>query len=445
MRFSIPQHLQAIFTGAIFALASTSAWGGAGICITADDGCFAPNTVQVRMAGSTDRIVGAQFCVKFDTTALELIDISPGQSCDPTSPFALELFRTEMEDGGWFYAVGVGVASSAGTTSGELGTSDPATLACFHFRALRTANTDLCLRSGDEPFLTVLVNDQGHSVAIDNTATCSGSTLPDLDCASAMVSDECICASNSEDCAGLDEQCITGFCNASTGHCDRMPVNEGLPCDDGDACTKEDACRGGRCTGTGCRNPSLCIDAIEGCIRPVPGQIANMVIRLGEGDPVVTGAQFSIDYDPAALLLVDISPGSTCNAESPFSLETFEAVDVFNGHIFYAVSVPLGGTGSTGPETMACLRFEVLSTAAGDVCLFNDINPRTTALVDDRGQRVQIFNGVDCPTQKLPPNISCSIPCLLIPTVNEWGMVCLTLCLMVGAKIAFRSRSGRAF
>jgi len=418
----------------MFARASSS------VCVEADDGCFAPTTVRVMLTGGDDVILGAQFSLQYDNTKLALVGISPGRNCDPSSPFSLELFSTESSAQGMaFYAVGVNPVEF-----GPLGSRGPAALACVTFRAVQSGSSDVCVTDQASPLTTILVNDQGHIVQIDNSGMCPGATPPSFSCAVATVDDSCTCSTGTDDCAGLNGVCLAGVCNPTTGHCDVVPSDEGLPCDDGSTCTQNDVCQAGRCTGGGCQNPSLCISASTGCVRPHPGEEFVLAIRLGQGDPVITGAQFSFQYDPTAFELIDISPGANCNSHSPFSVEAFQAVDPAVGTIFYAVSIPFGGVGTQGPATMACLQFRVLRETTESVCLFNDLNPRTTALVDDHGVRVRVFNGVDCPNDVVPPLLACSQPCRIIPTANAWGICVTTLLLLIGAKLAFAMFAGRS-
>jgi hypothetical protein len=53
-----------------------------------------------------------------------------------------------------------------------------------------------------------------------------------------------------KDCSSLDSDCATGACGAASGECITVPKNEGLDCDDSDACTSADKCAAGKCEGT---------------------------------------------------------------------------------------------------------------------------------------------------------------------------------------------------
>ena len=42
-----------------------------------------------------------------------------------------------------------------------------------------------------------------------------------------------VCAGSAIDCSGLDGQCALGECNAGSGLCEALAINEGAACDDG--------------------------------------------------------------------------------------------------------------------------------------------------------------------------------------------------------------------
>jgi hypothetical protein len=86
---------------------------------------------------------------------------------------------------------------------------------------------------------------------------------------------------------------------------------------------------------------------------------------------------------------------------------------------------------------MACFQLRVLERSNDSICLFNALNPRTTALVDDHGRRVLPFNGIDCPGDFAPPLLACTPTCRFIPTSGAWGLVITALVLLIAAKMAF--------
>jgi hypothetical protein len=58
-----------------------------------------------------------------------------------------------------------------------------------------------------------------------------------------------VCAGTPADCSPLDGACSVGTCEEETGACISQPVADGAPCDDGDPCTGHDACQSGTCLG----------------------------------------------------------------------------------------------------------------------------------------------------------------------------------------------------
>jgi hypothetical protein len=160
-------------------------------------------------------------------------------------------------------------------------------------------------------------------------------------------------------------------------------------------------------------------------------------IRLTEGDRVIQGAQFSFEYDPTKLTLIDASPGSTCD-DSPFVSELAEVVDQAAGEVFYAVGVGIGGLGTRGPATLACLTFTHLGQPGANVCLFDGANPFGSVLVDEFGYAVPIGDANVCPSNREPPTPLCAdFETCNIPTVSEWGLLALTLLLLTAAKVLF--------
>ena len=62
---------------------------------------------------------------------------------------------------------------------------------------------------------------------------------------------------------GVDAFCLTPQCDPATGGCSMAPDNEGLLCDNGDACTANDKCAGGACSagsGVNCNDGNVCTD-----------------------------------------------------------------------------------------------------------------------------------------------------------------------------------------
>ena len=104
------------------------------------------------------------------------------------------------------------------------------------------------------------------------------------------------------------------------------------------------------------------------------------------------------------------------------------------------MGIDFGGEGTSGPATMACLFFRVLDRESSEVCLFEDINPFRTKLVDDNGQFVAFYNDGTCSSDRGYPFIDCEHGSVCeIPTTSEWGLVALGLAFLICAKLRFRS------
>jgi hypothetical protein len=134
-----------------------------------DPNCFDAGdkvTMTVNVTAASSILVGGQFLIEYDNTCLDFQSIAPGFSCDGTSPFTLEIFKTVDEAAGQiFYAVGVepGVAGTAAATS----------LACLSF--VKTADCDACqvCFGDDNPMHTRLSDDEGNEVVPANGLACS--------------------------------------------------------------------------------------------------------------------------------------------------------------------------------------------------------------------------------------------------------------------------------
>lgn len=88
--------------------------------------------------------------------------------------------------------------------------------------------------------------DEGCCDAADGTPCDDGSacTSPDA-CAGGFCAGTKVVLN----CTSLDTACLEGRCDPSTGACVRAALASGLPCDDGDLCSENDACQDGTCTG----------------------------------------------------------------------------------------------------------------------------------------------------------------------------------------------------
>ncbi len=402
------------------------------LCVVTGSGCQTDGgkLMRVVMGFGEASIVGGQFSIRYDAGALTLLDVSPGATCDPDSPFALEIDeRVNHFTGEVFYAAGVDFLEGAGGTQG------PATVACLYFAAEGQGQGEVCVLGGVNPSETILVDGTGHVVQVYNQEDCPSDSPGDgLSCGTMTWDATCHCTPGTDDCSALSTDCRIGVCDIQSERCGVEFVNEGGGCDDDRACTTHDVCLSGRCRGFGCRDPSLCLGVNQCPTSTGAGEIA---ILIGGGDAVISGGQFTVRYDPAELDFVDIVPGAMCDHRSPFASELHQVVDEANGEIFYAVGVdPVEGSGTSEPATLACVRFNGPIFTPSGVCLLRGFNPFTTLLVDEHGQSIEI-NTADCPGDYPDPIMTCLEFCD-VPAASSWSLIILAMCLLTAAKLQLR-------
>ncbi|WP_437954919.1 thrombospondin type 3 repeat-containing protein [Sorangium sp. So ce119] len=139
----------------------------------------------------------------------------------------------------------------------------------------------------------------GDGAACDDGNACTGADACQAGaCAGAPLGDGAACddgdactrtdACQAGACVGADpvacagqSGCLVGVCDPASGACIDALVPGGTSCDDGDACTRDDACQTGACVGTPDRDgdgDAVC-DAVDNCVWPSnPGQ------EDGDGD-----------------------------------------------------------------------------------------------------------------------------------------------------------------
>lgn len=408
------------------------------LCVAAEDTCRAigETTVHVMLGQGEPVIVGGQFTLQYDPDELELLSVLPGNACDPTSPFELEIFESVDEaQGKIFYATsanpfaGLGVPTSV---SGQIGTQGPTTLACVNFAVKGTGTCTACLL--DETNRTLLIDESGSAVVPFAGTDCPPDPAVDaMSCGSITVTEDCMCTPGTDYCNVLNTECRSASCNEATGLCETTPIREGQVCDDGDQCTTGDTCAAGKCVGMGDGLPSLCVETNTLEFDPVI--VVEMAVRIGESTTEIVGGQFSMSYDTDDFELLDIVPGQACDASSPFALVINESQNAATGEAFFATGVEFGGSGTFGPATLACARFRVKRPPRDGICLFEGLNPKHTVLVSASGQSVCIYNAEACPTNLPLPIITCADVPIRVPAISEWGLVVLTLSLLIGVKV----------
>jgi len=239
---------------------------------------------------------------------------------------------------------------------------------------------------------------------------------------------EC-CAPSTGTRVAIDDgnPCTVDTCDSQTGRVDHTNQPVGVSCDDGLPCTISDECDGagvclGRrvstvnclsdadCYGHSCVIPKgsrtgscECSVKQQLCLTPQNGSLPSgaayavgeeVIVSIELGDRVdvtaVSGGQFLVSYNPAALKFLGTLPGSLVDPSSPFSEVLMSVVDETAGTVFYAVGVTPGGQAAYGPAIMAGLRFRALSGCASTSLCFvkNQALPQgnpKTRLVDSTG------------------------------------------------------------
>ena len=119
---------------------------------------------------------------------------------------------------------------------------------------------------------------------------CIGENLPDgtgCDDESACTTDEaCLagqCTGTPTDCSHLAGPCSQGVCDPADGTCQAVPANDGMVCDDANACSSSDRCQEGSCTGTPVDCSYLDGPCSQGACDPMTGTC--QVEPASEGSP----------------------------------------------------------------------------------------------------------------------------------------------------------------
>lgn len=180
------------------------------------------------------------------------------------------------------------------------------------------------------------------------------------------------------------DPCSTDTCVDPEGVCSNISVDD-VACPSGDPlidCGPEaTACGAGSCGEASCclcapQCPTLTVEVSDTCAADGAKVMANIVMGAGSA---ITGAQFTVQYDPACLTYNDITSGQGWVWSPP----NVPVVDEVAGTIFYAVGVnPFGGMGITGPATVATVSFlqnADCGSACDDICL-GGANPYDTNL-----------------------------------------------------------------
>ncbi|MEK6676728.1 MAG: hypothetical protein AABZ47_13880 [Planctomycetota bacterium] len=147
--------------------------------------CFPPNElvrIDVRLGAGSPVVVGGQFNIAYNPSCIEFVSASPGQTCDPTSPFSNTiLLSVNGVQGRLFYAVGIALGGS--------GTEQQAVMACLTFRKRSGCSTCTPCFQSQNPFNTLLSGSDGNAVPF--TPLCNATINPegmiDAQCPSSVV------------------------------------------------------------------------------------------------------------------------------------------------------------------------------------------------------------------------------------------------------------------
>ena len=262
------------------------------------------------------------------------------------------------------------------------------------------------------------------------------------------------------------DPCTLDVCDPYFGRVSHPPAPKGTNCDDQSPCQALDECDGaGRCLGTdieeipcsssadcfglGCdltkgfcvcggEIPEVCLTAATGSL-PQSGCFSMdedlfVTLDLGGSARTIVGGQFLIGYDPTVLDFIDIEPGAFGDAQSPFGVELYRAINEVEGTIFYAVGIPLGTKGTLGPATLARIQFRALGECTTDeLCVLSE-NPTNSILADDQGHRVpfttcctgELYIAGDGPVLTCPESVSRNVAAGRFFTEIGWDPILAT-------------------
>jgi hypothetical protein len=275
----------------------------------------------------------------------------------------------------------------------------------------------------------------GDGIPDECQADCNGNQIPDdVDIANGTsydwngngIPDEC----DSGACCQPDGTCdlIAGIACGAPGQwlgpdtiCDDCPPPVGAGCFPDDTCTitTEADCPpsaiwlGPATTCDQCLPPEahVALESATGCYHL--GDPITVDVNMSGATAKVTGGQFFLEYDSAALQCVSAEPG-----DAPFTLEIYECSPMVSpvppqctptlGLIDYAVGVTPGGTGTATDTTLARITFTALAEICNvaDVVVFRSHDP-PTMLTDAFGSAIPLT------LADLPPLLIDSTPPVL--------------------------------
>lgn len=131
------------------------------------------------------------------------------------------------------------------------------------------------------------------------------------------------CQGESKDCSHLDDQCLTGSCNAASGECRALPAHEQEACNDDDPCTVDDTCDAvGGCNGAA----KDCSQYDQVCVRGVcnPESGVCQPEDLDNGSPC---------DDLSTCTTNDVCKGGLCGGLVPDTCSSGGSLDLTSGSV----------------------------------------------------------------------------------------------------------------
>jgi cysteine-rich repeat protein len=255
-------------------------------------------------------------------------------------------------------------------TSGDACTSG----ICVPGKVLACDDDDPCTTDSCDP-QTGCVHTFSPDTPCDDGNPC---TVGDL-CGVADSGDEACLAGTPKACAS-GQPCVVGSCDANTGDCKFNDTPDGVPCDDGIACTSADACASGLCAGGSidCDDANACTadscdNATGQCVHaPVSGACT-------DGDACTVGDGCSAGACVAG-------PTKACNDGKAC---TFDTCDKASGACSFDANALEGS----------------LCDADGSVCTAGD---KCTAGVCTTGPQLPCQDGNPCTTNGCDPVAGCT-------------------------------------
>jgi RHS repeat-associated protein len=202
---------------------------------------------------------------------------------ESATSFVLEIQNADHDAGTSGSNIQISVTLTAPDGSVCAGTN-----ACFGSYACQNGTC-----TGSSP-VTCTAQDQCHVAGVcdPSTGKCSNPAAPDgtgcNDGNACTQTDACkggVCTgSNPVTCTASDHCHTAGTCDPSTGACSNPAAANGTACNDGNACTQTDSCQNGTCTGS---NPVTCMASdqchVAGTCDPSSGVCSNPAAANGTG------------------------------------------------------------------------------------------------------------------------------------------------------------------